>query len=367
MTKSLSTRVLWRLLFTAFCLFLVLGLFEFYLRSEVTHIVQAEIDKSGGFLEANPEFLVQYTARGRRFVRNAHVLIKNHFLSKQDIRIDTNSLGFRGPELEQPKKGARILFLGDSITVEDYLPFDQIFTSLVQKQLNASNQQGQVAVVNSGIGNIGTEEEVNILEDFAESVAPDTIVLDFYLNDSRPPWGFSGEIGDRGWLRRHSLIAETIYSQLEERRWIEKQGLDRFAWIPAASSLDWKNKPEDLRKLAALARIDWGAAWDGSSWDSVKSNLSRVKDVADKYNAKVLIVGFPVSYQVQSAYVDDLPQQTLKQLADGFGFSFLDLLPALRQHQTEALFYDHCHPTVRGNEIIAEAIGATLKTVEPRS
>src|SRR4051812_48969297 len=87
-----------RAILTAMMLCAVLVLFEFYLRGEATYIVKAEIARSGGLLEATPSFLIQQTARGRRLVPDTHVIIKNHFLSQQDVQIDTNSLGFRGAE-----------------------------------------------------------------------------------------------------------------------------------------------------------------------------------------------------------------------------------------------------------------------------
>lgn len=353
---------IFRTLLTLFSLAVVFVLFEYYLRREVTYVVQAEVAKSGGLIEANPEFLVQQTARGRRFVPNAHVLIKNHFLSQQDVHIDTNSLGFRGAELPATKDAGelRIMFLGDSITVADYLPEPQIFTELAGQRISAALPNKKITVVNSGIGNIGLEEEVNILEDTISAVQPDLIVLDFYLNDSRPPWGFSGEIGDRGWLRRHSLIIDTAYRQLEERRWVAKQGIDRFAWTQSIDALDWKNNRADLLKLAKLAEYDWGAGWDEKSWEKISAEFQRLQEIAAAAGAKVVVVALPVRFQVDATYVEDSPQRKLKELSQQFGFAFFDLLPDLRKHQGGEIFFDHCHPNARGNEVVAQSVGNFL-------
>lgn len=361
MSKFRVEMLILRASLTAMSLLIVLVLFEYYLRREVTYVVQGEVAKSGGFVEANPEFLVQQTARGRRFVPNAHVVIKNHFLSKQDVRMDINSLGFRGAELaEKQPNEFRILFLGDSITVADYLPEDQSFVSVVGKELNNSLPGRKVTVINSGIGNIGLEEEVNILEDTVAAVKPDLVVVDFYLNDSRPPWGFSGEIGDRGWLRRHSLIADTIYRQLEERRWVEKQGVDRFAWVEPAERSDWKNDPKALTELAALAKYDWGAGWDESSWTKVEAEFQRLQKIASQARAKVWVVALPVRFQVEAKYLADAPQRSLETLTKKFGFAFYDLLPELRKHQDETLYFDHCHPDTRGNALIGQILSREL-------
>lgn len=347
---------------TALSLLLVLVLFEFYLRSEITHVVRAELESSGGIVEADPEFLVQQTSRGRRFVPNARVVIKNHYLSQRDVAININSLGFRGDEVAEKKAPEewRLLFLGDSVTVADYLPETELYPTLTGDRLSAKYQRTKIVSINTAIGNIGIEEEINILEDSLERIQPDVIVLGFFLNDSRPPWGFSGEIGDRGWLRRHSLIAETIYTRLEESKWIEKQGAERFSWIAAAEKLEWRSSPEAFRKLTSLAQIDWGAAWEPSSWQVVEQHLQRLERLAHKAEAPVLVVAFPVIYQVEAEFIEDSPQRELAQLAQAHGFAYLDLLPTLRAHRTEQLFLDHCHPSARGNEIIADAIVSSL-------
>jgi len=352
-----------RAILTAMLLCAVLVLFEFYLRKEVTYVVQAEIAKAGGFLEANPEFLVQQTARGRRLVPNAQVVIKNHYMSQQDVKIDTNSLGFRGPAIpkEKTRHELRIQFLGDSVTVADYLPQEQIFTELVGKQLSQALHPRKVLSINAAIGNVGTEEEVNILEDTLADVQPDLVILNFYLNDSRPPWGFSGEIGDRGWIRRHSLIVDTIYRQLEERRWMAKQGIERFAWVEAVDKLDWRKNSADLKSLAKLAKYDWGAAWEEESWPKVEVQMQRLQKLAARAGARVAVVAFPVRYQVEADYIDDAPQRALEQQAKKMGFAFYDLLPALREAREEKLFLDHCHPSARGNEIIAKRIGEFIE------
>ncbi|MBN8551062.1 MAG: SGNH/GDSL hydrolase family protein [Deltaproteobacteria bacterium] len=350
-------------LFFTFILFAALFAFaEWYLRKQLTYIVQSEIDKSGGFLEATPEFLVHFTPRGRRFVPNAHVVIKNHFLSHQDIKMDINALGFRGAEVPATKSAdeLRLMFLGDSVTVVDYLPEEQIFTSLIEKDLSRVLPSRKVVSINAAIGNIGIEEEVNILEDTLSKVQPDVIILNFYLNDSRTPWGFSGEIGDRGWLRKRSLVVEATYRVLEEQRWIAKQEVDRFGWVKASEELDWKHKPEELKKLAALAEYDWGSAWNETSWEKVQTQLQRLKELAAETGAKVVVVAFPVSFQVQAEYVDDGPQKKVAQLAKEAGFEFFDVLPTLRSNSSENLFYDQCHLTAKGNELVAGAVGKFL-------
>ena len=52
----------------------------------------------------------------------------------------------------------------------------------------------RVEVINAGVGDTGSQEQIDILEESGLQIQPDIVVLGFYLNDSRPPWGFSGEL-----------------------------------------------------------------------------------------------------------------------------------------------------------------------------
>ncbi len=68
----------------------------------------------------------------RRVLRaNAHVLLRNHGLSHRDIPLRTNELGFRNPPLGD-KSRPRVLFLGDSITMADYLYEEETFVRRVE-------------------------------------------------------------------------------------------------------------------------------------------------------------------------------------------------------------------------------------------
>ena len=60
---------------------------------------------------------------------SAHVVIRNHYLSKKDVVMDVNSLGFRDAELPAVKAPGelRILALGDSITWADYLQAEEAY------------------------------------------------------------------------------------------------------------------------------------------------------------------------------------------------------------------------------------------------
>jgi lysophospholipase L1-like esterase len=338
---------------------------ELILRNRAVYVVreQQSVMQSLGFIDQSPEYLIDNTPRGRRLIPGTSVIIKNHQTSGRDIPIRINSQGFRGPELTEKKPGQyRILALGDSITWGDALPEEETWVKLLEGLLSSARKSGPVEVVNGAVGDIGTREEVDILTERGLAVHPDLVLVGFYLNDSRPPWGFADELYHRGWLRRHSVLAETLYSRLALANWIHKVGEDRFAWLERQHRLPWKTDRDALRELAWSARYDWGAAWDQDSWATIDREFGRLEALARAHGFAVSIVIFPVSYQVYADYLDDAPQAEAKKLASRHGFRSFDLLPALRAHRTENLFFDQCHPRPDASALIAREIAGALKS-----
>jgi len=337
---------------------------EAYVRHTATQIVEKWVEELGTtrFVPSSAECLVRETPKGRRVIPNAHVIIRNHRLSKRDIEIRIDSLGFRDREIPEakPKGEYRILALGDSITWGDYLQADEVYVEQMERFLNAAVTGLRVEVVNAAVGDIGLREEVDILEERGLRVHPDEVLVAFYLNDSRPPWGFSTEQGSRGWLRRHSQLAEEVYRSLQVRKWISERGAGRFRWITAAKKLPWRTERKAFMELASLARYDWGAAWQEDSWASIRRQFARLHALARRHRFDVTVVAFPVAYQVYARFLANQPQRVLHDVIRTFGFRYLDLLPVLRKHADEDLYFDQCHPRVQANAIIGKTIGMFL-------
>ena len=91
--------------------------------------ISLEVDSNAGILYESIDGKL-------RLKRNVNLLIKNHQLSHMDVEISTNSLGLRYEELE--KKTAdhfRILVLGDSITLGDYVPYEETYPAFLEYYL----------------------------------------------------------------------------------------------------------------------------------------------------------------------------------------------------------------------------------------
>lgn len=341
---------------------LICGLETWY-RARATRVVAARLADAGFLVQSDPELLIRYTPGGRRLVPGAHVRILNHRLSRLDIEMRINSLGFRDKELPSRKSPEefRVLVLGDSITWGDYLPAEAVYVERAERLLNSWTNGRPVELINAGVGDIGIREELQILKESGLATQPDLLVVSFYLNDSRPPWGFAGEFGRPGWLRRHSALATEVSRAFQLERWIKAQGEERFVWIYGLASGQWRKDPAALERLAWMARYDWGAAWQPESWKQVDVELARLRGLAQRHGFRVLIVAFPVRFQVEAEFLDDRPQKELANRARTNGFGFLNLLGLLRSHRGEAIFFDHCHPVASANAWIGEALAQCIR------
>lgn len=337
----------------------LLGGYELFLRSRENRVVPQE----GAELEGADHTLVRYTARGKRLVPNSKVVIRNNNISGLDVGVNINALGFRDAEIPAKKRPdeLRVLVLGDSITMGAYLPAEEVYVEQAQEALAKLLPGRKVELINAWLSDVGLVEELDLLEEQGVGLDLDMVVLAFYLNDTRPPWGFPAEISHRGWRRRHSLVADKIYRTLRYLDFVKRQGTSRFLWTKLVNTLSWRTDRADFKKLAEAARFDWGAAWQEDSWPIVERGLARLKALSSKHGFRVAVLIFPVAYQVYADFTEDTPQRRMAAQARAQGFPVLDLLPGMRESKSTQLFFDRCHPNRATNAWVGQMFARFLK------
>lgn len=340
-------------------------------------MVVQQIESGNPFTISSDRFyLLRDTPHGKRLVRNARVMILKHQLTNRDIPINTNSQGFRYEDISEQKELSekRILFLGDSVTLNNFLPENETFTKIAEYALRKQHSDQQLKLINAGVEDIGLSEEISILKEEGLAIHPDLVVVDFYLNDSRPPWGFEKETGHPGFLRRNSRAIEWFYDRFKISQWFKSTGEERMQWVNKQYELKtWQTDQQTFRQLAESAKFDWGAAWQEDSWGSVKEKLSELKRLSSQYGFAVAVIAFPVNFQVKTVFMDNMPQQTLSTISTNLGFAFHDLLPTLRQvnekddedkkPDRQELFLDQAHLSTYGNQIVGKNIADFLDSL----
>jgi lysophospholipase L1-like esterase len=100
--------------------------------------------------------------------------------------IKTNSLGFRGPELEvrKPPGTKRILFLGDSVVLGWGAREEDLFVRRAEEELRAAHPGQRIECVNTGHNQYDTTQEAALFDEaLAAGVDPDAVLLVFVYND----------------------------------------------------------------------------------------------------------------------------------------------------------------------------------------
>ncbi|MEN8182073.1 MAG: hypothetical protein ABFS46_06015 [Myxococcota bacterium] len=94
----------------------------------------------------------------------------------------------------------------------------------------------------------------------------------------------------------------------------------------------------------------------------IDRELAALAKLSEDHGFRVAVVAFPVSFQVQADFLERTPQARLERRATALGFPFLDLLPLLREHRGEELFFDQAHLVASANALVARRIVEFLQS-----
>jgi hypothetical protein len=296
-----------------------------------------------------------------------------------DVEFSTNSLGYRDEEVGQKgDRDYRILVLGDSITVGDFVDADQTYPALVERSLSEAGDPAlegrNVRVINAGVGAIDLQNEFAILMETGLSVEPDVVLVGLYLNDAYHSSVLKIRRLSPALSWSHFLKVASMWLDVSLDRYVyEGTGLrdkdaierarERFVATHSIAEGDWRSSEEAFHSLIADRIHDWGYAWSEDFWAKIVPILGLMKQVSDERGFRVAVMLFPVSYQVQSELLMDQPQRNFDRYMTDLGLAHLDLLPLLREkYQRDGVnvFYDHCHHRPEGYEYLSKFAAAFL-------
>lgn len=351
-------------------------------QSVVIQDLHAPVEKGKTFSESvgltAPDMFYR-TPTGLRLQPGVQGVITAHDLSKKRVVFSTNSLGYRHGELgEKSVHDYRILALGDSITFAEYLPIEETYPYQLEQYLRIHptgvSQGKSIDVINAGVGMIGAENELAILFETGVSVKPDVVLVELFLNDAQESFSLkiikAPPILNKSYLvnliaRRLNLLKakELGYTASDVKINDNALAFIRQNPVHPVTSSGWQTDQTAFNRLIAEYYHDWGYAWDDAFWVQMEHVYGVMEQIARERGFQLVVVLFPVRYQVQAAFLRDEPQQRFDAVMNKLGIAHLDLLPALREQFASSganVFYDHAHPTAEGMGIIAQTIGAFL-------
>jgi hypothetical protein len=176
------------------------------------------------------------------------------------VEISLNSLGDRGPELQNPKipDCKRVLVMGSSITMGWGVPFEKTFTATTESLLNSNKPFGpkiSFEFVNAGIGNYNNYFQYKLFQRQYPVVKPDMVVLHYFISDVQPRG-----MGRDSFILRDSYLAAFFFDRWSQIKLkFSGQYKDLFTFyqdLYADDSQPWKQTQQQISEMRDLTAKD---------------------------------------------------------------------------------------------------------------
>lgn len=281
-----------------------------------------------------------------------------------DVAVDTNSLGFRDDEIG-PKKATRVLLLGDSFAMGYGVERGALFADLLERDLG-------IDVVNAATGGYEIVHQIQVLEEYGKSLAPDLVVYALYLGNDLA-WNDQWKREDDGTL--HSLVRQYPVRQPREIKLMRLLRNTIYGVRSREKDAEWLPYEGYLglceRNLGDEARKDY---------DDATALLGELARKVRELGVPLLVVFVPYRSMVEpearvalAAKVPDLavrydltlPRHEMDGRLAGLGIDHADATPFLADwHEREraGLFFPvDGHLTVEGHRAMAAFLEPLLR------
>jgi lysophospholipase L1-like esterase len=241
------------------------------------------------------------------------------------VRVDLNSDGFRDDEYPVGRSQRyRIIALGDSLTFGWGVPKDEIFETLIERELDSRRP---TEIINFGTGNYNTEQEVNLFLEKGLKYDPDEVVIFYFINDAEPtpktsPYAFLG----------HSQMVT-------------------FVWSRA------KTIASRIRPSKSFQEYYSGLYREGSpGWERAKEAFAIAQRVCRENGIALKVVLLPELHRLEP-YTFEAEHRLVVDFLDSLGIPALDLAPLFRGQGDPLRLWvalDDAHPNALAHRLIAQ-------------
>ncbi|MGC2112244.1 MAG: SGNH/GDSL hydrolase family protein [Candidatus Korobacteraceae bacterium] len=251
------------------------------------------------------------------------------FLMGQDVTINSHGLRDYEYSLEKPPGVYRILILGDSTTFGWGVAMTDTAAKILERELNAQHIPGyqRFEVINAGVGNYDTVQEVTYYKTRGRDFHPDLVVLGYFINDPEP-------------------VPAQKNIPLIDRSYLVAYVTNRYDGV--------------LRRLGT--RPDWRAYYsslyedDRPGFQACKAALADLAASTRADHAKLLVALIPELHQINNRYPFTAAHQKIKDALAAEQVPVLDLIEGLRNHGPEVTLWVtplDDHPNGKANTLIA--------------
>jgi len=252
------------------------------------------------------------------------------------VDVATNSIGHRDYEYPITRQPGvpRIMMLGDSFIEGWGVPFNETATKCLERLFQDSGRK--VEVMNTGVGNYGSVQEVEAFMTRDAKFNPDIVVLNFDFRSAIPVPKYEYD----NWLGRHSEGVVFLMA-----------GLDSLFRLIGAGN-EWDK---------SYLRL-----FDQPGWADAKAAIQRLADYCRLHNIKLVIVNWPELHNVQHYRLGHITQ-LIHDVANEEHVPFVDLLNAVKDVESSELWVTapDPHPNDYANALYARYLFPILKGMLP--
>jgi len=251
------------------------------------------------------------------------------FFMGQDVKINSQGLRDNEYSLAKPAGVYRILLLGDSTTFGWGVSLADTTAKILERELNAKHVPGyeRFEVINGGVGNYDTVQEVTYYKTRGRNFHPDMVILVYFINDPEPV-----PVENKTFLITRSYLVSYLTNRFDG---VLRRLGSRPDWKTYYSSLYNDNLPGFQACKAAL--VDLAAATRDD-------------------HAKLLVALLPELHQINDDYPFTAAHQKIKDVVAAENVPVLDLIDGLRDHGPEITLWVtplDDHPNGKANALVA--------------
>ncbi len=270
-----------------------------------------------------------------------------------NTKVVTNSLGLRQntdiliPALQGQK---RVICLGDSIGFGYGLPIEQVYTHILESQLE------DVEIVNAGVPGYNTLQEIIWLREAGLRLRPDAVILLYVPNDPEQTRVLDAE---------GALLPAPgdIWAAEAARppRLLQRLGRhSRFSgMIDRALAPYTRNGHAQLDRIADYFNR---GIFEQPGWDECQAAFSELAQLSVENNFRVLVVIHPLLMK-WAGYPFSEHEKRIQAACDEAGLIYISLRPLLSAYPTKELRLhpQDGHPGALGHKLLADALTTQVR------
>jgi lysophospholipase L1-like esterase len=263
----------------------------------------------------------------------AHVPNRSAFLMGAAVSINSHGLRDREYSLSKPPDVYRIVLLGDSTTFGWGVTTERTVAKILEAELNRIQVPGysRFEVLNAGVGNYNTVQEVTHYLTYDRDFHPDLVILQYFINDAEP------------------VPKERSSGLLLGRSYLVAYAISRF---------------DAMMRLTGV-RPSWKQYYAGLYEDGLpgieaaKHALATLATRTRTEGTKLLVTILPELRELNNDYPFVSQHQKIKDVLTANQVPVIDLIDGLRGHGPErSLWVTEAdrHPNGKANALVAAQV-----------